>query len=72
MCQDPSIEEPPFREHGMNRYRATNHPLNRFPQQIIEEVERHLDMVLRPDPAGSDGTNVCRVYSPEFNTNEKL
>lgn len=29
-------------------------------------------MVLRADPAGSAGLNVCRVYSPEINTKDKL
>ena len=71
-CKDPSIVDLPLREHGLKRYRERKHPLNRFPQEIIEQVEKHLDMILRPDPAAVDGTNTCRVYSPDVNTQEKL
>ena len=48
------------------------HPMNRFPESVRERIESHLDMVLRADPAGSSGESVCRVYSPELNTQEKL
>ena len=72
MCDDPALQDSPFREHGMKRYRERHHPMNRFPPDVIEHIERHLDMILRPDPAASDGTNICRVYSPEVNTQEKL
>lgn len=29
-------------------------------------------MVILADPAGANGINVCRLYSPEINTKEKL
>lgn len=46
--------------------------MNRYPDEIREKVENHLDMVLRADPSGAKDLNVCRVYSPEVNTKEKL
>lgn len=46
--------------------------MNRYPDHVRENVENHLDLVLRADPAGSNGFNICRVYSPEVNTKEKL
>ena len=58
MCEDPSIEELPVREHGLKRYRERYHPMNLLPEELIERVERHLDMILRPDLAAADGVNV--------------
>ena len=46
--------------------------MNRYPDKIREKVKNHLDIVLRADPAGSNRVNICRVYSPEINTKEKL
>lgn len=46
--------------------------MNRYNDTVRERIENHLHMVLRTDPAGSTGLNVCRVYSPEVNTQEKL
>lgn len=73
MCDDPTIEHRALIEGGVEGYRKHNrHPMNRYPDHIREKVENHLDMVLRADPAGANGLNVCRVYSPEVNTKEKL
>lgn len=73
MCSNPSIEHRAFIEGGVEGYRKHGmHPMNRYPDHIREKVENHLDMVLRADPAGANGLNVCRVYSPEINTKEKL
>ena len=72
LCEDPALWDMPIREHGMKRYRVRHHPINRLPSALVEHVERHLDMVLRPDPAAAHGNNICRVYSPEVNTQEKL
>lgn len=60
------------REHGRKRYHERNHPMNQLPKEVVENVERHLDMILRPDLAESDAKHVCRVYAPEVNTHEKL
>lgn len=48
------------------------HPINRLPQQTRDRVEVHLDIVLLPDPGGSDGFNICRLYSPYINTYGKF
>lgn len=73
MCADPAIDHRAFIEGGVDGYRAQRiHPMNRYPDHIREKVENHLDMVLCADPAGRSGLNVCRVYSPEVNTKEKL
>lgn len=73
MCSDPDIDHRDFIEGGVDGYRKHNrHPMNRYPDHIREKVENHLDMVLRADPAGGNGLNICRVYSPEVNTKEKL
>ena len=48
------------------------HPMNRVSECVRDKIESHLDMVLRADPAGANGESVCRVYSPELNTQEKL
>ena len=71
-CEDPSLPEMPVREHGLKKYRERNHPMNRLAEHVVQNVERHLDMILRSDPAASDGSHVCRVYAPEINTHEKL
>lgn len=60
------------KEHGMKRYKERNHLMTKLPRRVLEHVERHLDMLLRPDPAASDERHVCIVYSPEVNTHEKL
>lgn len=71
MCSDPSLNDRPFIADVVEGYRKhRRHPMNRYPDSVRERVENHLDMVLRADPAGSTGLNVCRVYSPEINTQE--
>lgn len=60
------------RPHGMLAYRMANHPMNRLSDEMRFSVERYLDSFLRPDPAGTDGSVTCRVYSPEVNTQAKL
>lgn len=72
MCSDPAIEDRDFIESGGKEYEHPSQPMNRYPDQVRERIESHLDMVIRADPAGSAGINVCRVYSPEVNTQEKL
>lgn len=46
--------------------------MNRYPRELREQIENQLDMVLRADPAGSSFERVCRVYSLEINTQQKL
>lgn len=46
--------------------------MNRYPVVVRESIETYLDMVLRADLGASDGVNVCRFYSPEIHTQEKL
>lgn len=73
MCNDPSLPDRPLLCDASTRYRYDRgHPLNRYPDSVRNKVERQLDMVLRADPAGSSGESVCRVYSPEINTQDKL
>lgn len=73
MCSDPSLQDRPAIINGSARYHYDrSHPINRYPEAIRNKVEGHLDMILRADPAGSSGESVCRVYSPEINTQEKL
>ena len=61
MCEDSFADQMPSLEHYMKKYCELNHTMNSLPKAIIRHVERHLDMILRPDPTESDGTNVCRV-----------
>ena len=71
MCNDPSIEHRAFIEGGGEGYRKHGgQPMNRYPDYIRDKVGNHLDMVLRADPTGSCGLNICRVYSPEISTKE--
>lgn len=73
MCQDSCPERRHLQTDGSARYKyERSHPMNRYPDEVRDKIERHLDMVLRADPAGSSGESVCRVYSPEINTQEKL
>lgn len=73
MCADPSVDHRSFIAGGVEGYRKhALHPMNRYPAYIRDKIETHLDLVLRADPAGSNGISVCRVYSPEINTKEKL
>lgn len=72
LCNDKSLLGRPFRVHGMSEYRAVNHPLNRYPDEVRDKVEQELDMILRADPGASDGSITVRVYDPEINTQEKL
>lgn len=73
MCADSSMRERPLLSDGSTRYSYDrNHPINRYSDAVRDKVENNLDMVLRADPAGSTGASVCRVYSPEINTQEKL
>lgn len=46
--------------------------MHRYSDQVRERIENHLNMILRADPAGARGANVCRVYSPGVNTQDKL
>lgn len=59
-------------EFQLTHYEHPKHSMNRYSDKVRERIENHLNMVLRADPAGSAGVNVCRVYSPEVNTLEKL
>lgn len=73
MCADSTANERPLLSDGSTIYQyQRTHPANRYPKEIRDEIENHLDMVLRADPAGSRGESVCRVYSPEINTQRKL
>lgn len=73
ICGDPNLESRKFLDQKAKGYNYTpRHPINRYPCVVREHVETYLDMILRADPGASDGVNVCRVYSPEINTQEKL
>lgn len=73
MCSDPLQQDRPLLSDVALRYQYDHtHPMNRYGNDIREKVESHLDIVLRADPAGWNGASVCRVYSPEINTQDKL
>lgn len=73
LCEDPSLEDRPLLENGTSsHYKNPMHPMNRFSYEIRDRIENHLNIVLRADPAGAADLNVCRVYSPDVNTQEKL
>lgn len=46
--------------------------MNRIAIYVWKIIEKHIDMVLRPEPRATSGVNICRVYHPDVNTFEKL
>lgn len=73
MCENSNDDDTALLSDPSTMYNyQRNHPMNRYSTEIRERIETHLDMVLRADPAGSIGESVCRVYSPEINTQQKL
>ena len=73
ICSDSSSESQVLLQNGVAGY--TKHPLrpiNRYSDAIRSKIEPHMDMILRADHGASDGVNICRAYSPEINTQEKL
>lgn len=73
ICKDPSLDSRALLKDKEKGYRYSGrHPMNRYSPAVRERIEIYLDMLLRADPGASDGVNVCRVYSPEINTQEKL
>lgn len=73
LCENPSENDRNLISKGTDVYRSHGaHPMNAYPKHLKDRIETHLDMVLRPDPSASIGESVCRVYSSEINTQEKL
>lgn len=73
LCSLPSPDDRTLLANSISgHYEHKKHPMNRFSDEVRDRVENHLDMILRADPAGSTDINICRVYSPEVNTQEKL
>lgn len=56
------------RKTGEFKY-ETVHPMKKPPASIRKQIEDNIDVVLRSDPAASDGIKICLLYnltSPRF------
>ena len=56
----------------MKLFRVSNHPANRLPQDLRNEVTQKLNVVLGVNLGNNNGQIAYHVYSSEVNTIEKL
>lgn len=42
--------------------------MNKLIAAIRKRLGAHFYLMLRPDPGGTNGFNICMVYPPEINT----
>lgn len=60
LCNDPTLLGITLREDARKRYRSQNHPANRLPIYVRDQVEQYMDLYLRPDPGASEGKIALR------------